>query len=142
MLTYGIPPEFRGGVHLFIYLYRHTPSGQSRVYRSLPRVRQHRASKPQGCSKRVLPWQATLNQLICASLSHTHHWYEVSMLKVPAYTVSIAIQLIRAFLLRNRLEIACTVLYCTQRESHAMQVQAQVQYKNTAGTGTNTQYCI
>ena len=25
---YGIPPEFRGGVHLFIYN-RHTPSGQS-----------------------------------------------------------------------------------------------------------------
>ena len=32
VLTYGIPPEFRGGVHLFIYN-RHTPSGQSRVYR-------------------------------------------------------------------------------------------------------------
>ena len=32
VLTYGIPPEFRGGVHLFIYI-RHTPSGQSRVYR-------------------------------------------------------------------------------------------------------------
>ena len=32
MLTYGIPPEFRGGVHLFI-LNRHMPSGQSRVYR-------------------------------------------------------------------------------------------------------------
>ena len=30
MLTYGIPPEFRGGVHL---RNRHTPSGQSRVYR-------------------------------------------------------------------------------------------------------------
>ena len=30
---YGIPPEFRGGVHLLIYLNRHTPSGQSRVYR-------------------------------------------------------------------------------------------------------------
>ena len=29
---YGISPEFRGGVHLFIYN-RHTPSGQSRVYR-------------------------------------------------------------------------------------------------------------
>ena len=28
---YGIPPEFRGGVHLFIYN-PHTPSGQSRVY--------------------------------------------------------------------------------------------------------------
>ena len=32
VLTYGIPPEFRGGVHLFIQN-RHTPSGQSRVYR-------------------------------------------------------------------------------------------------------------
>ena len=31
-LTYEIPPEFRGGVHLFISD-RHTPSGQSRVYR-------------------------------------------------------------------------------------------------------------
>ena len=32
VLTYGIPPEFRGGVHLFIYN-RHAPSGQSRVDR-------------------------------------------------------------------------------------------------------------
>ena len=32
LLTYGIPPEFRGGVHLFI-LNRHTLSGQFRVYR-------------------------------------------------------------------------------------------------------------
>ncbi|CAN0478556.1 unnamed protein product [Ascophyllum nodosum] len=32
VLTYGIPPEFRGGAHLFIYNC-HTPSGQSRVYR-------------------------------------------------------------------------------------------------------------
>ena len=31
-LHYGSPPEFRGGVHLFIYN-RHTPSGQSQVYR-------------------------------------------------------------------------------------------------------------
>ena len=30
--TYGIPPEFRGGVHLFIKNH-HTPSGQSRVHR-------------------------------------------------------------------------------------------------------------
>ena len=60
VLTYEIPPEFRGGVHL--YLNRHTLSGQSLVYRvtqlradgratacrwhSLPRVRRHRASKP------------------------------------------------------------------------------------------------
>ena len=61
-------------------------SGRAIAYRwrSLPRVRRHRASKPQGCSERVLPWQVTMDQLICASLSHTHYWYEVGMLKVPA----------------------------------------------------------
>ena len=32
MLTCGIPPDFRDGVHLYIQN-RHTPSGQSRVYR-------------------------------------------------------------------------------------------------------------
>ena len=32
VLTHRIPPEFRDGVHLFIEN-RHTPSGQSRVYR-------------------------------------------------------------------------------------------------------------
>ena len=32
VLTYEIPPEFRGGVHSFIYN-RHTPSDQSRVNR-------------------------------------------------------------------------------------------------------------
>ena len=41
-------------------------------WRSLPRVRWQRASKRQGISKRVLPWQVTMNQLIGASLSHTH----------------------------------------------------------------------
>ena len=25
-----------------------------------------------------------MDQLLCASLSHTHYWYEVGMLKVPA----------------------------------------------------------
>ena len=59
-------------------------SGHAIAYRwrSLPRVRRHRTSKPQGSSERVLPWQATMDQLICASLSHTHYWYEVGMLKV------------------------------------------------------------
>ena len=49
-------------------------SGHASAYRwrSLPRVRRHRASKPQGSSERVLPWQVTMNQLMCASLSHTH----------------------------------------------------------------------
>ena len=53
-------------------------------WRSLPRVRRHRASKPQDSSERVLPWQVTMDQLICVSLSHTHYWYAVGMLKVPA----------------------------------------------------------
>ena len=78
---------------LFIYLNHHTPWGQSRAYRvsqlrtkwrSLPRVRRHRASKPQGSSERVLPWQVTMDQLICTYLSHTNYWYEVGMLKLPA----------------------------------------------------------
>ena len=61
-------------------------SGHAIAYRwrSLPRVRRHRASKPQGSSERVLPWQITMDQLTFASLSHTHYWYEVGMLKVPA----------------------------------------------------------
>ena len=63
-------------------------SGHAFAYRwpSLPRVRRHRDSKPQGSSGRVLPWEVTMDQLLCASLSHTHYWYEVGMLKVPAST--------------------------------------------------------
>ena len=59
-------------------------SGHTIAYRwrSLPRVRRHRASKPQRSSERVLPWQVTMDPLICASLSNTHYWYEVGMLKV------------------------------------------------------------
>ena len=61
-------------------------SGHAIAYRwrSLPRARRHRASKPQGSFERVLPWQVTMDQLILASLSHTHYWYKVGMLKVPA----------------------------------------------------------
>ena len=45
-------------------------SGHTIPYRwpSLPRVRRHRASKPQGSSYRALPWQVTMDQLIYASL--------------------------------------------------------------------------
>ena len=61
-------------------------SGHAIAYRwrSLPRVRGPRASKPQGSSERVLPRQVTMDQLIYTSLSHTHYWYEVGMSKVPA----------------------------------------------------------
>ena len=60
-------------------------SGHANAYRwrSLPRVRRHRASEPQVSSERVLPWQITMDHLIFASFSHTHYWYEVGMLKVP-----------------------------------------------------------
>ena len=64
-------------------------SGHAIAYRwrSLPRVRRHRASKAQGSSERVLPWQITMDQLIFASLSHTHYWYEVGMLNIPCCDV-------------------------------------------------------
>ena len=54
-------------------------SGNAIAYqwRSLPRVHWHTASKPQGSSERVLPSQVTMDQLISASLSHPHYWYEV-----------------------------------------------------------------
>ena len=65
-------------------------SGHTIAYRwcSLPRVRRHRACKPQGSSVRVLPWHVTMDQLICASLSHIHYWYEVGMLKVPGVRIN------------------------------------------------------
>ena len=71
-------------------------SGHAVAYRwrSLPRVRRHRASKPQGSSERVLPWQITMDQLIFASLSHTHYWYEVGMLKVPAVVDRLGLSLL------------------------------------------------
>ena len=54
-------------------------SGRAIAYRwySLPRVRRHRVSKPQGSSERVLPWQVIMGQLMCTPLSHTHCWHEV-----------------------------------------------------------------
>ena len=93
VLTYGIPPEFRGGVLLFIQN-RHNnnnnnnngsvPSSSGHAiacrWRSLPRVRRLGASKPQGSSKQVLPWQVTIDQLICLSFpTPTIYWYEVSI---------------------------------------------------------------
>ena len=55
-------------------------------WRSLPRVRRHRASKPQGSSERVLPWQVTMNQLICASLfPHPLIVFSGHAETVPAY---------------------------------------------------------
>ena len=65
-------------------------SGHVIAYRwcSLPRVRRHRASEPQASPERLLPWQVTMDQLICASFSHTHYWYEVGILQVLAIYTS------------------------------------------------------
>ena len=100
VLTYGVPPEFRGGVHLFTENH-HTPSGQSRVYRVTQlRTDGVHCREPAGTGPvnlKVVPNECcfgrsvTMNHLICASLSHTHYWYGVGiMLKVPtSYLVSI-----------------------------------------------------
>ena len=70
VLTYGIPPELlSGGIHLFLfkpsYAIGSVPSlsGHAIAYRccSLPTVRRHRASSPQGSSERVLPCPAGLS---------------------------------------------------------------------------------
>ena len=79
-------------LHLFL-LNPHTPSGQSRVYRVTQLLTDGihcRVSAVTGPVNLVVPnesaalAQVTMDQLICASLSHTHYWYEVGMLKVPA----------------------------------------------------------
>ena len=91
LLTGSLPSFAAASIYLFKIATRHRVSpefigSRNCVYqlRSLPRVRRHRTSIPQGSSERVLPWQVTMDQLICASLSHTYYWYEVGMLKVPA----------------------------------------------------------
>ena len=87
VLTYGIPPEFRGGVHLFI-LNCHTPSGQSRVYRVTQlrtdgvHCRESAGTEP--VSLEVVPNECCLGRSpwtnLYASLSHTHYRYEVGIL--------------------------------------------------------------
>ena len=72
----GILPEFRGGVHIFLPA-PHTIglvpslSGHAIAYRwrSLPRVRWHRASSPQGSSSNGCCPCITMDQmLLCSSL--------------------------------------------------------------------------
>ena len=91
VLTYGNPPEFRGGVHFsFFTAIRHRVSPEFIGSRNCVPMALTAESppaqgqQPQGSSKRVLPWQVTMDQSICASLSQTHFWYKVGMFKVPA----------------------------------------------------------
>ena len=71
--TYFKPPYAIGSVPSL--------SGHAIAYRwrSLPRVRRPRASKPQGSSERVLPWQVTM----CVVFSF-HSFWTSSSLDVPA----------------------------------------------------------
>ena len=77
-------------------------------WRSLPRVRRHRASKPQGSSERVLSWQVTMGQLIYASLSHTHYWYELGMSKVPTMYTTTVIPIFVSYKGHNNSEVSTT----------------------------------
>ena len=91
-------------------------SGHAIAYRwrSLPRVRRRRASKPQGSSERVLPWQITMDRLIFASLSHTHYWYEMDMLKVPTAEPVSSDQILR----RERRQGNIIFLYSADNEQN------------------------
>ena len=93
-------------------------SGHAIAYRwrSLPRVRRHRASKPQGSSERVLPWQVTMDHLIFASLSHTNYWYEVGMLKVPAVEINVSVVVVDSHI--QRIVFATEETTATQQVSH------------------------
>ena len=90
LLTGYFPSSAAASTHLFKTAIHYWASlelsGHVTAYRlrSLLRVCWHRASKRQRSSKRVLPWQVTMGQLISISLSHTDVWYEVGILKAPA----------------------------------------------------------
>ena len=51
-------------------------SGHAIAYRwrSLSRVHRHSTNRPRGSLKWMLTRQVTMDQLICASLPHTHYW--------------------------------------------------------------------
>ena len=86
---------------LFIYLNRHTPSVQPRVYRVVQlRTDGVYCREPAGTGPVVLKvvpvtgaaiLRVTMDKLICASLSHTHYRYEVGILKVPAYVLFVGL---------------------------------------------------
>ena len=67
-------------------------SGHAIAYRwhSLPRVRWHRASSPQGSSSNGCCLCITMDQLLlCAFLFPSHFWYKVSLFKLPGVYQSI-----------------------------------------------------
>ena len=93
LLTGFLPSSAGASIYETAIRHRVSPEfigARNCVSMALTAESRHRASKPQGSSERVLPWQVTMDQLICASLSHTHYWYEVGMLKVHKLEVQLA----------------------------------------------------
>ena len=130
MLTHGIPPDVHGGVHIILppHTIGSVPSlsGHAIAYRwrSLPRVRWHRASSPQGSSSNRCCLWITMGQLVCTPLfCHTPNWYKVSIVKLSEvyHNISTAVLL-----------YCCTVLWtrfppptcaCTSAKSQVYTVQ-------------------
>ena len=128
VLTHGIPPEFRGGVRIFLpapHTIGSIPSlsGHAITYRlrSLPRVRWHRASSPQGSSSNGCCLCITMDQMLLCS-SRTHCWYTVSMFKLSGVYQNISTAVV----------YCCTVLWnrssprlmvCTRVKSSVYTVQ-------------------
>ena len=73
VLIYGIPPDFRGGIHLHAIGSVPSLSGHAIIayrWRSLPRVLWHRVRRPQGSSSYGSCLGIIINLLLmCASLS-------------------------------------------------------------------------
>ena len=117
-------------------------SGHAVAYRwrSLPRVRRHRASKPQGSSERVLPWQITMDQLIFAPLSHTHYWYEVGMLKVLPIFVKCRITCLSATLRELGKRFGSLVMTLVD-EQHIRQSSVSVAWMAWMGSTPDSRDC-
>ena len=95
VLAHGIPPDVRGGVHMFLPPHTigsvQSLSGHAVAYRwrPLPRVRWHRASivlkvvRVTGAG-----FASPRTNYSCAPLfSHIHSWYEVSMFKYKIFAL-------------------------------------------------------
>ena len=90
LLTVLLPISAAAAIYLFKppYAIGSVPSlsGHAVEYRwrSLPRVRRHRASISHDSSSNGCFLCIIMDQSLCASLSHTHYWYKVGTLKVSA----------------------------------------------------------
>ena len=84
VLTYGIPLQFRGGAYRFILTAKHHRVTQLRT----DGVHCRGSAGTGPVNLKVVPngcclGRFTMDQLVSASLSHTHYWYQVGMLEVP-----------------------------------------------------------